>query len=80
MRHLQNPFKAFAVFVAIIALMSFLVSCGKSPVDYKYMIKDSSGYHMYTDSFSETNGCVIFTDEYETPTRVCGTYTIITQK
>jgi hypothetical protein len=84
MRHLQNPFKAFAVFAAMIALMAFLGSCGPARSEeilyYKYMIKESSGRTNWTDSYSEINGCVTFVDECENPTRVCGTYTIVTQK
>jgi hypothetical protein len=80
MRHLQNPFKAFIAFVALIALMMFLGSCGKSPNKYKYMIKESSGRTSYADSYNEVNGCVTFTDEQDSPTKVCGTYTIVTQK
>ena len=80
MRHLQNPFKAFVAFVALIALMMFLGSCGPDRSDYKYMIKESSGRTNWTDSYSEINGCVTFVDECENPTRVCGAYTIVTQK
>ena len=80
MRHLQNPFKAFAVFIAMIALMMFLGSCGNSRSDYKYMIKDASGTLNWTNSYNENNGCITFTDECDDPTKVCGTYTIVTQK
>ena len=80
MRHLQNPFKAFAVFAAMIALMAFLGSCTKSPSGFEYMIKESSGRTSYVDSYTENGGCVTFIDECENPTRVCGAYTIVTQK
>jgi hypothetical protein len=81
MRHLSNPFKAFAVFAAMIALMAFLGSCGvKSDRSHKFMIQEGSGRTSWTDSYIETNGCVTFVDECESPTRICGTYTIVTQK
>lgn len=80
MRHLQNPFKAFIAFVALIALMMFLGSCVKGRGGHKYMIKESSGRTSWTDSYNENNGCITFTDECDSPTKVCGTYTIVTQK
>lgn len=80
MRHLQNPFKAFAVFVAMIAMIVFLGSCGKPRNDFRYMIKEASGRFSYTHSYNEVNGCITFTDEQGSLTKVCGTYTIVTQK
>ena len=80
MRHLQNPFKAFIAFVALIALMMFLGSCGKGRANHKYMIKEASGRTSWTDSYNEVNGCVTFIDECDSPTKVCGTYTVVTQK
>ena len=80
MRHLSNPFKAFALFIALIALMMFLGSCGNTRNDYKYMIKEATGRTSWTDSYNESNGCITFTDECNSPTKVCGTYTVVTQK
>jgi hypothetical protein len=80
MRHLQNPFKAFAVFAAMIALMAFLGSCGPARSDYKYMIKDANGTLNWTNSYNELNGCVTFVDECDNSQKVCGSYTIVTQK
>jgi hypothetical protein len=80
MRHLQNPFKAFVAFIALIALMAFIGSCGKMHKEYKYKIEESSGRTSYTDSYTESNGCIVFTSACKNPTRVCGTFTIVTQK
>ena len=73
--------------LVLVAVATIMTSCGKS--DYKYTITDSAGTRYGADFYNKTgDGCILFNDkncgcsdsEPGTPTRLCGSYTIVENK
>jgi hypothetical protein len=73
--------------VMLVAVATLLASCAKSN---KYTITDASGTRFGADFYTTTiDGCILFNDincgcgDSEgpgTPTRLCGSYTIVENK
>ncbi len=75
------------IIIGVIVFASFLVYASylsvSDPGDHKYQIEYGVGKNAkydYTDSYEEKDGCATFIGKYGANKKVCGSYSIVTQK